>query len=281
MIVRFWGTRGSIPVPGKNTTTYGGNTTCLELTLESGKTIILDAGTGIRGLGDKLMAEAENLDLFLLITHIHWDHVMGFPFFMPIYDPRNKITIDGYPTCVRGLRLPFDNNMGDGFFPVRFDNLKAKISYAGRIQHGSVTIDGVKIDRYPLQHPQGGFGYRFTEGKKTLTFVTDNELTSESWADRHPESYEAFCRDTDVLIHDAQYTPEERKERRGWGHSDYVATMNMAMRANAKKIILFHHDPSRKDKEMESIKEHCEDMARERKADIIIEAAREDSEFEL
>jgi len=281
MKVKFWGTRGSIPVPGRNTIQFGGNTTCLELTLESGRMIVIDAGTGIRRLGDKLLAGAKKLDFHILITHIHWDHVMGFPFFMPIYDPGNKITIHGYPSCMKGLRLPFDNKMGDGFFPVRFDNLKAKISHDNRLQHGPLTLDGVKIDRCPLQHPQGGFGYRFTEGKKTLTFITDNELTTESWANRHPEHYEAFCRGSDVLIHDAQYTPEERNERRGWGHSDYEATLDLAIKAGVGRLILFHHAPSRKDREVEVIRKRCEAIAEERKADLIVEAAREDAEFFL
>jgi phosphoribosyl 1,2-cyclic phosphodiesterase len=279
MKVKFWGTRGSIPVPGKDTTTYGGNTTCLEITLESGRKIIIDAGTGIRLLGQYLLAEAGKIDIHLLITHIHWDHVQGFPFFDPVYDPESKIKIDGFPNCMKGLSVPFDSKMGDGFFPLQFDDLKAEMRYLDTLNHGPLKVDDVVIDSIPLQHPQGGFGFRFRERKKTLVFITDNELTEEAWAGRHPEDYVQFCRDADILIHDAQYTPEELEKRKGWGHSDYISTLDLALKANVKKLILFHHDPSRKDPEVASIKAHSEELARKSNPDMLIDAAKEESEL--
>ncbi|MBK5101464.1 MAG: MBL fold metallo-hydrolase [Desulfobacteraceae bacterium] len=281
MKVKFWGTRGSVPVPGKDTTIYGGNTSCLEITLESGRKVIIDAGTGIRALGERLCAEGKQVDIHLLITHIHWDHVMGFPFFAPIHDPRSKITIDGFHTCMKGLKVPFDNKMGDGFFPIKFDDLKAEISYLGVLKDGPLKIDSVVIDSIPLQHPQGGYGFRLHEGKKTLVFITDNELTEEAWAERHPEDYIQFCKDADILIHDAQYTPEERAQRKGWGHSDYEAAFDLAVKARVKQLILFHHDPSRIDPEVVSLKNYCEDLARKNNADIRIDAAREETELTL
>ena len=281
MKAKFWGTRGSIAVPGKDTTIYGGNTTCLEITLESGSRIIVDAGTGIRPLGQQLFAEGEKIDVHLLITHIHWDHVQGFPFFDPVYDPETKIKIDGFPTCMKGLRIPFDNKMGDGFFPIRFDDLKAEMRYLDTLNHGPLTVDDVVIDSIPLQHPQGGFGFRFREGKKTLVFITDNELTEEAWAEQHPEDYVRFCKDADILIHDAQYTPEELEKRRGWGHSDYVSTLDLALKAQVKELVLFHHDPSRKDPDFVSIKAHCEELARKSHSDMVIGAAKEGSELTI
>ena len=281
MHIKFWGTRGSIPVPGKDTTIYGGNTTCLEITLESGRVIIIDSGTGIRPLGEQLIGDRAKVDIHLLITHIHWDHVWGFPFFDPVYEPTSKITIDGFPTCMKGLRATFDNRMGDGFFPIKFDDLKAEISYLDALNHGALKIDSVVIDSVPLQHPQGGFGFRFREGKKTLVFITDNELTEKAWAGRHPNDFIEFCKDADILIHDAQYTPEEREKRGGWGHSDYVAALNLALESHVKRFVLFHHDPSRKDPEVVSFKNHCEDLANEKKVDIAIDAAKEGSELTL
>jgi phosphoribosyl 1,2-cyclic phosphodiesterase len=281
MKIKFWGTRGSIPVPGKNTTIFGGNTTCLEITLESGRVIIIDSGTGIRPLGEQLSSNREKVDIHLLITHIHWDHVWGFPFFDPVYEPTNKITIDGFPTCMKGLRATFDNKMGDGFFPIKFDDLKADIKYLDTLRHGPLKIDSVVVDRIPLQHPQGGFGFRFREGKKTLVFITDNELTGGGRSAIGTERYIEFCENADILIHDAQYTPEEREKRTGWGHSDYVAALNLALDASVKRFILFHHDPSRKDPEVVSIKNHCEGLAKEKKVDIIIDAAQEGSELTL
>jgi phosphoribosyl 1,2-cyclic phosphodiesterase len=281
MKVTFWGTRGSIPAPGKETILYGGNTTCLELMLQQGSRVVIDAGSGIRVLGEKLKAEQEEVDLYLLITHIHWDHVMGFPFFAPIYKPSTRIRVDGYPTCMKGISHAFDTKMGDGFFPVKFNDLKADIQYLDRIGNGFLEIDGTIIDTIPLHHPQGGFGYRFREGEKTLVFITDNELTDEAWSGRTPEDYTAFCRDADILIHDAQYTPEEIDERRGWGHSNYEATLELARRAGVKKLLLFHHDPARTDAEVTAIRMQCIELVAARNSPLVVEAAKEGDELLL
>ena len=281
MKVKFWGTRGSIPVPGKKTIMYGGNTTCLEMTLESGKKIVIDAGTGIRALGNKLLEEKVPLDVHLLITHIHWDHILGFPFFDPLYDGSTKITIEGFPTCMKGLRSTFDNKMGDGFFPLQFDDLSAKLQYQDKLSKGGLEIDGVTVDSIFLQHPQGGYGYRFREREKTLVFLTDNELREDAWIGRTPKEYAEFCRGADILIHDAQYIPMEIESRRGWGHSDYSATFDLAHEANVGKLILFHHDPSRSDPEVTALRVACEDLALRRNSRLIIEAAQEGSELEL
>ncbi|MFH1487333.1 MAG: MBL fold metallo-hydrolase [Pseudomonadota bacterium] len=281
MKIKFWGTRGSIAVPGKDTTLYGGNTTCVEITLQSERKVIIDAGTGIRALGEKLSEEDSNVEIHLLITHIHWDHVLGFPFFAPIYNSESKLLVDGFPTCMKGLRYTFDNKMGDGFFPIKFDDLKAEIAYLDKLSNGELEIDGTVIDSIPLQHPQGGCGFRFREGEKTLVFITDNELTKGAWAGRSVDDYVAFCEGADILIHDSQYTPLEIEERRGWGHSDYKTTFELAKRAEVKKLILFHHDPSRTDPEVKAIKVMCEDLAKKENADMIIEAAKEEYELEL
>lgn len=281
MRIKFWGTRGSIAVPGEDTTMYGGNTTCLEITLQNEKKVIIDAGTGIRSLGEKLALENEKLDIHLLLTHIHWDHIIGFPFFEPIHNRASKIMVDGYHTCMKGLRYTFDNKMGDGFFPVQFADLKAEIKYLERLKDGILEIDGTLVSSIPLQHPQGGFGFRFLEGEKTLVFITDNELRKDAQIGRSPKEYAKFCKDADILIHDCQYTPQEIDERRGWGHSDYEAVLDLALEANVKKLILFHHDPSRKDAEVTAIKVLCEDLARKRNSAVKIEAARENSELEL
>jgi phosphoribosyl 1,2-cyclic phosphodiesterase len=281
MKVRFWGTRGSIAAPGKDTTIYGGNTTCVEVILGSGRRVIIDAGTGIRLLGKHLEQEMDRVDIHLLITHIHWDHVLGFPFFGPVYHESTRLLIDGYPSCMKGLRYAFDNHMGDGFFPVRFDELKAQIHYLDTLSRGPLKIEGTLIETIPLQHPQGGFGYRFTEGDKTLVFITDNELSDEAWVSRHAEEYERFCRDADLLIHDAQYDPDEIKSRRGWGHSEYVSTCKMAIRAGVRRLILFHHDPWRKDAEIAAIKERCDELVTANGAQIEIDAAKEGTEIPL
>jgi len=279
MKVKFWGTRGSIAVPGKNTIIYGGNTCCVQITLESGRKIVIDAGTGIRPLGDHLIEQGETVDIHLLITHIHWDHVQGFPFFDPIYNPSTKIAIDGFPAAMTGLRAIFDNNMGDGFFPVRFKDLKARIDYLGKLSRGPQTIDDTRIDAIPLNHPQGCLGFRFQEGEKRLVFITDNELVNHGLAKSAPEDYIRFCEGADVLIHDAQFTPEEIDNHRGWGHSDCLSSLELALSAQVGRLILFHHAPARKDMDVTAIINRCNNLAAKNRHDIIVDAAKEGSEF--
>ncbi len=279
MKLRFWGTRGSIPTPGKDTIVYGGNTSCVEIILESGKRIILDSGTGIRPLGEELSAKEDPVDILLLLTHIHWDHVLGFPFFAPLHDPDTKITVDGPPSSMNGLSFPFDTKMG--FFPVKFDDIKAEINYLDTLNQGSLEIDGVVIDAIPLQHPQGGMGFRFDDGKKKIVFLTDNELTEDVFSGRLDVDYVEFCKDADVLIHDAQYTPDEIEASRGWGHSDYLSAFRLALEAHANQLILYHHDPSRNDPELTSIVDHCRELSSKNNSDIIIDAAKEGSELSV
>ncbi|RJR25494.1 MAG: MBL fold metallo-hydrolase [Desulfobacteraceae bacterium] len=281
MKIRFWGTRGSIAVPGKETTVFGGNTTCLEIVLSGGTRVIIDAGTGIRALGDYLLSECNKVSVYLLVTHIHWDHVLGFPFFAPVYCSNSKILIDGFPSCMKGLRVTFDTRMGDGFFPVKFDDLKSDIHYLEKLKYGPMTIENTAIDCIPLQHPQGGFGFRFREKGKTLVFITDNELRNDSWEGRHPRDYAEFCRGADILIHDAQYTPVEREKRHGWGHSDYAAALSLAANARVGRFYFTHHDPTRRDTEVSSILAKCRDIAKEMDLKLPIDAAVEGSELIL
>jgi len=278
MKITFWGTRGSTPVPGKDTIVYGGNTACLEIDLDSGKKVIIDAGTGIRSLGMAFEARREDVDTYLIITHIHWDHVFGFPFFSPIYKSSTKIFVDGYSQCMKGLRYSFDNKMGDGFWPIRFEELKADIQIINQLRNGFLEIDGTTIDSIPLSHPQGGLGFRFREGDKTFVFLTDNELDAgaSSFSD-----YIAFCRKADILVHDSHYIPEEILRHKGWGHSDYESAIDLALKANVRKLILFHHAPERKDSDIIKITISCQGLIKERNQNLEIEAAKENSSLIL
>ena len=274
MKIKFWGTRGSIPVPGKDTIVYGGNTTCLEIDLIGGKKVIIDAGTGIRSLGREFEFRKEDVDIYLLITHIHWDHVFGFSFFSPIYKSSTRILVDGDKSCMKGLRYSFDNKMGDGFFPIRFEELKADIQFIDKLSHSYLDIDGTFIDSIPLCHPQGGFGFRFREDNKTLVFMTDNELDVKK---KSFNDYIAFCQGADILIHDSHYRPEEISEHRGWGHSDYQSVLDLSLSANVKKLVLFHHAPERKDSDVMKMTILCQDLIKEKNSNMEIEAAKENS----
>ncbi len=279
MKIKFWGTRGSIASPGKDTIIYGGNTTCVEIQPASGELVIIDAGTGIRGLGDQLKAQQEIKQVHLLITHIHWDHLFGFPFFAPIYDESFRILIDGAPNCMKGLRYPFDNKMGDGFFPVSFNDLTARITFLDTLSKGVLEIGSIIIDKINLCHPQGGFGFRFNENGKILVFITDNELCTEGLNGPKFDEFEKFCQGADVLIHDAQYVAEEFEVRQGWGHSNYEMVLDLGLKAGVSQLVLFHHDPSRKDSELEIIEKRCQSEVKRRGGKLTVYAAREGSEI--
>lgn len=281
MKLKFWGTRGSIASPGKDTLLYGGNTCCLELTLESDRKIVIDAGTGIRLLGERYTEKGEAADILLLITHIHWDHVQGFAFFEPIYNSCSRIAVDGFPNAMKGLRAMFDNRMGDGFFPIRFEELKARIHYVGELSRHPIQIDGTKIEAIPLYHPQGALGYAFREGSKKLVFITDNELVMDGPRGKTSADYIAFCQEADILIHDAQFKSDEIEQHRGWGHSDCASAVELAVQAHAKRLILFHHAPSRSDEEVKAIVEGCRRACAEMGHNLLVDAAMEGGELML
>jgi ribonuclease BN (tRNA processing enzyme) len=279
MEIRFWGTRGSIPSPGAHTLEFGGNTSCVEVILGSGRRVVLDGGTGLRLLGQHILQEKNPCQLYLFLTHGHWDHLLGIPFFAPIYLETTEILVDGWPPAFQAMTRVFDSHMGDGFFPVAFDHLKARIDYLNRLAHGPLELDGVRIDAIHLNHPQGGLGFRFREGNHTLVFITDNELGADNGS-RMPE-FVQFAAGCDLLIHDAQYLPEEMAERKGWGHSTYVEVVALAREAGARNLLLTHHDPSRSDAEVEKIIDLSRQLAAGLENPHYIDAAREGACYRL
>ena len=279
MEIKFWGTRGSIPAPGADTLEFGGNTTCVEVLLNRGKRLIIDGGTGLRLLGKHLLEDAAPVKIHLLLTHGHWDHLLGIPFFLPIYQETTEILVDGWPPAFQAMTRVFDSHLGDGFFPVAFENLKARIDFINRLAHGTLEVDGVRIDAIPTNHPQGGFGFRFREGDHSLVFITDNELGADGGR-RLPEFAE-FARDCDLLIHDAQFLPSDMSEHQGWGHSTYEQAVNLAQMAGAHTLILTHHDPGRTDAGVEKIIAKARELASVGTKLHYIDAAREGAIFRL
>jgi len=275
MKITFWGTRGSIAAPGPDTVTYGGNTTCVEVTLSSGRTVIIDAGTGIRKLGDALLEQNKHEDLYLLITHVHWDHISGFPFFGPLFRSNCRITVDGCRRSMEGLERVFSANYLDGTWPLAFEDLKARIENSHELRQGRLALDGTLVMPHQLQHPQGGLGFRFTEGNRSLVFLTDNELREDGWNGSCFSDFVFFCRGADLVIHDCQYLPEEIQIRRGWGHTDLESVVKLAVEAGIGKLVLFHHDPWRTDAAVAKIVERCRSIAAESGSSVQIEAARE------
>jgi phosphoribosyl 1,2-cyclic phosphodiesterase len=273
MEIRFWGTRGSIPAPGPSTLEFGGNTTCLEVVLRSGRRIVIDGGTGIRLLGESLKTMVATVRLHLLLTHNHWDHLIGLPFFLPIYREDSEIQIDGWPLAFQALKRVFDDHMGDGFFPVAFEQLKAHITFVNKIARHPQVLDDVHIEALPLNHPQGCLGFRFQEEGQTLVFITDNELGLDGGY-RFPD-FVKFAKDADLLIHDAQYLPEEMPVHRGWGHSTYEEAVHLALEAGVKTLLLTHHDPSRTDEQVRDILRRAREMAAAAGGKLTVDGARE------
>jgi phosphoribosyl 1,2-cyclic phosphodiesterase len=279
MEIRFWGTRGSIPSPGAQTLEFGGNTTCVEVVLANGQRVVIDGGTGFRLLGQHLDGSQLPCHFHLLLTHGHWDHLLGIPFFEPIYHESTKVIVDGWPPAFQAMTRVFDSHMGDGFFPVAFDHLKARIDYLNTLAHSTLDLDGVLIDAMRLNHPQGGLAFRFREGKHTMVFITDNELGAAKG--RRFSEFVDFCRNCDLLIHDAQYLTSEIASRRGWGHSTFEEVVSLAQQAEAHNLILTHHDPYRSDAEVVKIVARAREIAANSSFPHYIDAAREGACYRL
>ncbi len=276
MKIKLLGTRGSIPTPGKHTVKYGGNTTCMDLTLNSGRKIIIDAGSGMRVLSSEILSEKINhINLFL--THSHWDHIQGFPFFIPIYIPTFSIKIfAASPTYGRLLDI-FKGQMQSLYYPVPFKQIAAKIEFE-KIRKSGISIDGVKISSILTNHPLETHAFKFEEDGKSLVFMSDNELDHQDIAAVPYEDHLNFIKDSDVLIHDAQYEKKEMKKHKSWGHSSWEQTVAFAKEGKIKTLYLTHYDPIRKDKQIDNIIKKANKLAGK---GLKVKGAREGNEFEL
>jgi phosphoribosyl 1,2-cyclic phosphodiesterase len=271
MKLTFWGVRGSIPTPGKHTVRYGGNTPCLELRLDDDRLIMFDAGTGIRSFGDHVLSKGESINGHLLITHPHWDHIQGFPFFKPVFISGNELTIVGTERTEKSLSEIIAEQMNRIYFPVQLHDLKAKIKFVPIRDEGEMQIHEARVRYIYVNHPGFTVGYRVEYKDKVLVYISDNEPFDREAAavltNFEPAVIERFmkiegdpnqrlvdfCRNADVLIHDATYTPEEYLDRVGWGHSHYLFTLKVASDANVKRLYLFHHDQNHSDEKVDDI----------------------------
>ncbi len=255
MIIKIWGSRGSVPVSGKDYLKYGGDTTCVEIRTRSGDIIIIDAGTGIRRLGNQL-AEEKCLDLNLIFTHAHWDHIMGFPFFRPLYIRQSTIRLHRsrfHPKIVENI---LSTVMVPPNFPVKYADINARMSYS-EAHPLEFEIGSVKVVPVALSHPNGGSGYKFIEDGKSFVFITDNELGHIHPGGLSFDDYLEFCSGAELLFHDAEFTPEEYRTYLEWGHSDYTAALELAQKAAVKRLGLFHLNQDRTDKDMDLIVADC------------------------
>ena len=274
MKFRFWGVRGSIPSPGPHTARFGGNTTCIEVRSDNGTLIILDGGTGIFALAQALLRELP-VSANIFITHSHWDHIHGLPFFIPLFIPGNKVRLHGAmdPVTGSGVEQVMAVQLQYSYFPVREAEMKAAIEYTSLAIGQSVEVGDATVTSTLLNHPVIDFGYRIECHGKSLFFTGDHEPyyniydpEDEDFAeyqgliDEKQSSVDQAMRGVDALIVDTSYTREEYPAKKGWGHGYFDASIEMALRVGAKRLYCTHHEPTRGDVELETV--FAEVMAR-------------------
>ncbi len=296
--IKFWGVRGSIPTPGVGTVRYGGNTSCVEIRAE-GEIIILDAGSGIRLLGQSLQQEfgSAPINLSLLISHTHWDHIQGLPFFLPAYGPQNQLRVFGYDGTRARLGEILAGQMETPFFPVSMAELPGKIEIE-ELHDMDFQIGKVGVRAKFLNHPGVCAGYRIFTGAGSVAYMPDNEpfeqldeqlLNRGAGNTGHQYKLPAqeradlveFLRGADLLILDAQYTDEEYQSHIGWGHGSLSSVVSLAADTDARRLILFHHDPNHDDATVDKLVEKARMQMAQLGKSITVEAAQEGSEVIL
>jgi phosphoribosyl 1,2-cyclic phosphodiesterase len=261
MLIRFWGVRGSTPTPQPENTGIGGNTPCVELRTASGQLFIFDCGTGFRLLGRALQREfgQRTIQARVFLTHFHWDHIQGIPFFKPLYRPRNQFLFYSYRFEDQSLQRALEGQMSDPYFPVDMKSMAAQRHFY-EISEERMNFDDVRIVSRQLNHPQGCLGFRVECDGKVVVYASDNEPGDRA-GDRKVRE---LADGADVFIYDAQFLPEEMRYHRTWGHSNWKEGVRIATEVKAKKLVLFHHDPDRDDKAVDKIlrraRDHFDDV---------------------
>ena len=285
MYVRFWGTRGSIAAPGDRTARYGGNTSCVEVRAGDGTVIVLDCGTGARELGLHLVrAMPSPMRLHLFIGHTHWDHIQGFPFFVPAFLPGAELNVYAPLGFQQSLEEAMSGQMEYSYFPVKLRDLRSRIHFT-ELEEGFFRVGDVLVETQYLNHTAPTIAYRMTNGGACVAYVTDHEpfWRAEDGALHHPgdQRHIAFMKGADLAIHDAQYTEEEYGQRVGWGHSTVEYATDVAIAAGVKRLALFHHDPSHDDAFMDRFEAAARSRVTAAGAGVEVFAAREGMELTL
>jgi phosphoribosyl 1,2-cyclic phosphodiesterase len=255
MLVRFWGVRGSTPTPQSENLRYGGNTSCVEVRV-NGHIYVFDCGTGFRNLGKQLSQEhagdgrnGHPINAHIFLSHFHWDHIQGIPFFSPLYNDRESSFVFHSSSRTRGLQQALEEQMADPYFPVNMSEMAAHRQFC-TIDEGRTQLEGCTVQSMWLNHPQGCLGFRMETQGKVIVYATDNEPGDPVF----DKSVRKLAEGADLLIYDAQYLPEEYAARKqGWGHSHWREAINVVMESGAKELILFHHDPDHSDSCIDSV----------------------------
>ena len=267
MKLTVWGARGSISVSGPEYLKYGGDTTCVELETATGATVILDAGTGIRALGNKMLKEGRK-EFHFLFSHAHWDHLLGFPFFKPLYRKDTTICVHGCPSAKKSVKNMLGEAMQAPHFPVNLDDVAAKLVYDDSPQ-ADLSELGLECSSICLSHPNGGCGILLTERGRCVAFLPDNEFTFPHFGGATYDDYVSCLKGVDVLIHDAEYLPQEYESfSRGWGHSVYLDTVRLATEAKVGRLVLWHLNQDRSDEQLDEMADKAQQAAREAGSDV-------------
>jgi phosphoribosyl 1,2-cyclic phosphodiesterase len=287
MLIKFWGTRGSIPVPGKNTLKYGGNTPCVEVRTKDNKLIILDAGSGLRELGNKL-EDVDGDEINIFISHYHWDHIQGIPFFRPMYENNKKVIFYGMTSKGLDIENILGNQMNDNYFPIKIDEVNAKVDYKKIEANQTYKLDGISIDTFQANHSSPTLAYKLSEGNKCFIYLTDNELKYDN---RNPESIKnieelnkdliSFCKGCDYLIHDTMYDESQLLSKKGWGHSSNVLLAYFSILSEIKNLILFHFNPDYTDEKIDRMLNETKEVFSKERYYIGCMAASEGLEISL
>jgi phosphoribosyl 1,2-cyclic phosphodiesterase len=275
--IKFWGVRGSVPTPGPGTVRYGGNTSCIEVRVGH-EIILLDAGTGLRPLGVSLLKEFPNqpINPTMLLTHTHWDHIQGLPFFAPIYNANCRMRILGCEGARNGLSNMLTGQMESTYFPVSFDRLPSNIEIE---ELGSMDfkIGSTRVKALRANHPGVCVGYRLFTRHGSVAYFPDTE-PRVGGVDREMSN---FLRNVDVLILDSQYDTAGYKQHAGWGHGCVDSSVALALEAGVKRLFLFHHDPERSDKQLDALLKHARKLAAKGNPKLQVDAAREGMTIQL
>lgn len=277
MKVRFWGVRGSYAVPGPDTSRYGGNTSCVEVKIDGGPRIVLDAGTGIRKLGKEIIAsEPGKSQTHLLVSHTHWDHIQGLPYFAPLYQRGHKVNVFALQRDDKNLREVFASQSDSAYFPVTFDEVQAQLTFRELTENAEFELGPVKVRCTRLNHPWIAIAYRLDHEGKSFCYVTDTApfrdiLIEHDFIRKPPQPGESLkaedaaklaqmregvvrlCEGADLVIYDTQFTPAEYLARPHWGHSCPDDAVEIVRAAGAKSLVLYHHAPERTDAQVDEI----------------------------
>jgi phosphoribosyl 1,2-cyclic phosphodiesterase/CheY-like chemotaxis protein len=273
--LKFWGVRGSIPAPGPGTAGFGGNTSCVELRAD-GEILILDSGTGIRLLGNELLAEFKDRPLHatLLISHTHWDHIQGFPFFNPAYEKNAHLRVVGLEGAREGLATVFAGQMETPYFPVSFGQLAGRIVF-DELKDMEFTVGPVEVEAVFANHPGVCAGYKLHTSAGSIAYFPDHESYRGPATAAEDRKLVEFLRGVDILIMDAQYDDAEYRQHQGWGHGCVDDVVSLALRAEVRRLFLFHHDPDHDDAKVQEMEAHARSLVRQHGGGLEVVAARE------